>query len=88
MIVDPRWRDLSSYTMYSGVAVLVLFVVVGFFAVDDGAPLHPWAGPLQRVLCAVMFACMIVLAARIALSLRTHNGNVRVPRFTSASGRT
>jgi hypothetical protein len=46
MIADPRWKDLSSYTMYSGVAVLVLFV-------------------------AVMFACMIVLAARVRI-VATH----------------
>jgi hypothetical protein len=38
-------------------AVLLLFVAVGFFAIDDGAPLHAWAGLLQRVLCAVWFTC-------------------------------
>lgn len=65
MSTDPRWRDLASYTMYSGMAVLVLFVAVGFFAVDNGAPLHLWAGLLQRILCAVLFACMMVLAARV-----------------------
>jgi hypothetical protein len=45
--------------------VLALFITVGFFAVDDGTPLHPWAGLLQRVLCAVWFACLIVLAVRL-----------------------
>jgi hypothetical membrane protein len=62
---DPRWHDLATYTLYSGIAVLVLFVMVGFFAVDDGTPLHPWAGLIQRVLCGVWFAWMIVLALRI-----------------------
>ena len=65
MTADPRWRDLATYTMYTGIAVLVLFITVGFFAVDDGTPLHPWAGLLQRVLCAVWFVCLIVLAVRL-----------------------
>jgi hypothetical protein len=62
---DPGWRDLSIYTMATGIAVLLLFIMVGFFAIDDGTPLHPWAGLLQRVLCAVWFTCMIVLAIRL-----------------------
>ena len=65
MVADPRWRDLATYTMLTGTAVLLLFVAVGFFAIDDGAPLHPWAGLLQRVLCAVWFTCLIVLALRL-----------------------
>ena len=63
--VDTRWRDLATYTMWTGVVVLLLFIAVGFFAVDDGAPLHPWTGLLQRVLVAVWFACTIVLAVRL-----------------------
>ena len=61
---DDRWRDLSTYTMVTGIAMLLLFVALGFFAIEDGAPLHPWAGLLQRVLCAVWFTCLIVLAVR------------------------
>ena len=64
MNADARWHDLAAYTMYSGIAVLVLFVTVGFFAVDDGAPLHAWAGLLQRILVVVWFACTAVLALR------------------------
>jgi hypothetical membrane protein len=64
MGADPRWHDLAAYTMYSGIAVLVLFVMVGFFAIDDGTPLHAWAGLLQRILVVVWFACTIVLAVR------------------------
>ena len=62
---DPRWNDLAAYTLWTGIAVLVLFVLVGFFAIDDGTPLHPWAGLLQRILCAVWFACLVVLAVRL-----------------------
>jgi hypothetical protein len=65
MTADSRWRDLARYTRYSGVAVLVLFVAVGFFAVDHGTPQHAWAGLLQRILCAIWFACTVVLAARL-----------------------
>ena len=65
MNADPRWRNLATYTMWTGIAMLLLFIIVGFFAVDDGTPLHPWAGLLQRVLVAVWFACTIVLAVRL-----------------------
>jgi hypothetical membrane protein len=65
MRADPGWSDLSAYTMATGIAVLVLFVTVGFFAIDDEAPLHPWAGLIQRVLCAVWFTCTAVLAFRL-----------------------
>ena len=65
MRADFRWRDLATYTTCSGVVVLLLFVLVGFFAIDDGTPLHQWAGLIQRILCAVWFACMIVLAVRL-----------------------
>ena len=65
MSADTRWRDLATYTKATGLAVLALFVAVGFFAVDDGTPLHPWAGLLQRVLCVIWFACLIVLAVRL-----------------------
>jgi hypothetical membrane protein len=61
---DPRWRDLAAYTLGTAVAVLCLFVTVGFFAVDDGAPLHAWAGLIQRLLCFVWFTWMIVVAFR------------------------
>lgn len=65
MSADSRWRHLATYTRLTGIAVLLLFVAVGFFAIDDGAPLHAWAGLLQRLLCAVWFACLIVLAIRL-----------------------
>jgi hypothetical membrane protein len=62
---DPRWRDLAAYTLASGIGVLLLFVTLGWFAIEDDAPLHPWAGLLQRVICAVWFTCTIVLAVRL-----------------------
>ena len=65
MTADPRWRDLATYTMFTGIAVLLLFVSLGLFAINDGAPLHRWAGLLQRILCAVWFTNTIVLANRL-----------------------
>ncbi len=65
MSADRQWRDLSRYTMATSVGMLVLFIALGFFAVDDGTPLHSWAGLLQRVLCAVWFTMLIVLAIRL-----------------------
>jgi hypothetical membrane protein len=65
MKADPRWRDVSTYTMATGMTMLVLFIALGAFAINDGTPLHPWAGLLQRVLCAVWFTLLIVLAIRL-----------------------
>lgn len=65
MSADGRWRGVSRYTMATSIAMLVLFIALGFFAIDDGTPLHPWAGLLQRVLCAVWFTLLIVLAVRL-----------------------
>jgi hypothetical membrane protein len=62
---DPRWRDLAAYALSSGIVILLLFVTLGWFAIEDDAPLHPWAGLLQRVVCAVWFTCTIVLAVRL-----------------------
>jgi hypothetical protein len=55
--------------------MLVLFIVVGGFAIDDGAPFHSWAGLLQRVLVAVWFTCILVMARRV----------LRLPREADAA---
>jgi hypothetical membrane protein len=67
---DPRWRDLAPYTMYSGIGVLLLFFIVGAFAIEASSPLQPWTGLIQRGLCAVWFVCVIVLAARLLTGVR------------------
>ena len=71
MTTDERWRDLAGYTRWSGALVLVLFFVLGFFAIEDSAPLHRWTGLIQRVLVAVWFGWMIVVALRIRAGGRT-----------------
>lgn len=62
---DPSWRRLSAYMLSTGVVMLILFIVVGFFAVDAGAPFHNWAGLLQRVLVAVWVVCQLVTAGKV-----------------------
>ena len=62
---DPRWTDLSTYVLATGIIMLVLFIVVGFCAVDEGAPFHNWTGLIQRVLAAVWLAVLLVMAWRV-----------------------
>ncbi len=64
MTADPQWQSLSSYVLVTGIVMLVLFIALGGFAVDEGTPLHAWAGLLQRLLLAFWFPCMIVMALR------------------------
>ena len=70
LAADPEWQPLAGYTLATGIVVLVLFVLLGGFAIADGTPLHAWAGLLQRVLCTVWFACMIALAGRARRTTR------------------
>ena len=65
MHADRHWRHLSTFTMITGTLVLLLFVILGLFAIDDGAPLHRWTGLIQRIICTVWFTCVIVLALRL-----------------------
>jgi hypothetical membrane protein len=62
---DPRWHDLSTYVLATGVVMLLLFIVVGFFAIEEGTPFHRWTGFLQRVLVVVWFVCLLVMARRM-----------------------
>jgi hypothetical membrane protein len=65
MAADPRWRSLATYTLTTGIALLVMFVAFGVLVGPDDAPLHAWAGLAQRVVLAVWFSCTIVLALRL-----------------------
>jgi hypothetical protein len=62
---DANWVGFSAYTMASGAAMLILFVGFAALAVSPGAPLHPWAGAMQRIIVAVWFTCTIVLALNL-----------------------
>ena len=76
MDADLRWRGYAAYTRWSGMLVLVLFVIVGFFALDEGAPLHEWTGLIQRILVAVWLVWMIVAARAVRLPLPTAAANI------------
>ena len=65
LAADPRWRDLSAYVLATGIVMFVLFIVVGFFAIEPGAPFHAWTGLIQRVLVVAWFACLLVMASRM-----------------------
>ena len=65
MSADPRWHSLSAYVAGTGIVMVILFIVVGFFAIDAGTPFHRWAGLLQRVLVAVWVTCQFAVAGRL-----------------------
>ncbi len=65
MARDARWRSLAAYAFASGLAIVVLFLATGRLAIPDDAPLHDWAGLMQRLTLAVWFPCTIVLALRL-----------------------
>jgi Protein of unknown function (DUF998) len=62
---DPYWRGVARYALITSVTLAVLFVVMGALAIPSSAPLHPWAGLLQRAVLVVWFPCVIVLATRL-----------------------
>ena len=85
MAADPQWHDLSTYVLGTGIVMLILFILVGGFAVDEGTPFHRWAGLLQLVLVGAWFACLLVMARRvlrIALSM-TLRGHAQAQGHTS-----
>jgi hypothetical membrane protein len=65
MAGDGSWHNLSSYVLSTGIVMLILFIVVGFFSIEVGTPFHRWAGLLQRILAAVWIACIFVMAGRV-----------------------
>jgi Protein of unknown function (DUF998) len=64
--LDPRWRNIATYTLVAGIVASVGFVLGAAFVVRDGAPLHEWWGLYQRLLLlAVIFPCRLVLSLRL-----------------------
>ena len=62
---DPAWRSLTRWTLAAGLLCVVAFVVLGRFAIPDGAPLHDWAGLLQRGVLLVLFPMRVALSWRL-----------------------
>jgi hypothetical membrane protein len=65
MARDPRWEDLATYALLSGIAMLALIVAGGGLVRPPGAPLHAWFGLFQWVLLAVWLPCTVALALRL-----------------------
>ena len=66
---DSHWRGLAAYAATCGGLAFIGFVVLGRFAIPDGAPLHDYAGLAQRtVLLLVTFPCLMALAVRLRTS--------------------
>lgn len=69
---DPRWRNLAAYTLIAGLLTAVAFIAMPVLVIPDDAPLHAWAGLVQRALIVLLiFPCRIALAHRL---LRTTTG--------------
>ena len=84
LAADPSWSSLATYVLVAGVAAIAMFLVNGLFVIPDDAPLHQWAGLVQRaVVLVVLFPCTIVLALRLL-----HVGKkADVPGRSPTSGR-
>ncbi len=60
------WRSLGIYCRVAGAVALLGFVAMGSLVMPDDAPLHDWAGLLQRALIiVVVFPCRMALAIRM-----------------------
>ena len=63
---DPRMRGVATYTAVCGVLALVGVVVFVRLVLPDSAPLHDYAGLVQRmILLLVTFPCLVTLALRL-----------------------
>jgi hypothetical membrane protein len=71
MARDPAWRGLARYALVTGTAIIVLFVAFGRIVRAPNAPLHAWAGLVQRLMVALWFTCTVVLAHRLLRVART-----------------
>jgi hypothetical membrane protein len=72
---DPRWRSLATYTLAAGVATVAGGVVMNVLVIPDDAPLHDFAGLVQRLLVlVVLFPCRMALSLRL---LRVTSGDDR-----------
>ena len=63
---DPRWRNLSRYSLGAGIASIAGGVLMNALAIPDDGPLHGEAGLIQRIIVlAFMFPVLIMLGHRL-----------------------
>jgi len=72
---DARWRGYASYSVGTGLALVVLMVV---YRITEYTLLEPWVGIAQRFLVAVMLLWIGVMALRLLkLSLQETSASER-----------
>jgi hypothetical membrane protein len=63
---DRRWRSLATYALAAGVVALAGGVITNVLVRPDDAPLHDFAGLVQRlVILVALFPCRIALSLRL-----------------------
>jgi hypothetical protein len=63
---DPKWRALSAYTLAAGIAAAIGVAITVVLVIPDAAPLHDWAGLVQRlIILAIVFPCRVILSFRL-----------------------
>jgi len=63
---DARWSGLASYALATGIALILVAVVTVTLVIPDDAPLHDWAGLVQRIaIVALLFPCRVALGMRL-----------------------
>jgi hypothetical protein len=66
LAADPRWAGLAPVAAAAGVLALLAFVASGAFVMPDDAPLHAYAGLVQRaMILAFLFPCRVWLSVRM-----------------------
>ena len=66
LAADPSWAGLAPVAAAAGVLALLAFVASGAFVMPDDAPLHAYAGLVQRaMILAFLFPCRVWLSVRM-----------------------
>ena len=64
------WRSATRYTLATGITIVALFFGFRFLAEPVDAPLHQWAGIVQRPLFGVWFVGIVVLGLKLLSAAR------------------
>ena len=65
MQADPLWAGLWRYALATGAAMLSLFVILAFYAIDPGMPLNSIAGVIQRITVTIWELFLFVMGWRM-----------------------
>lgn len=63
---DPAWSALAGWALGAGLLCAVGFVLTSTLVMPEGAPLHDWAGLVQRVvILGALFPARVALGIRL-----------------------